>query len=65
MITLTCPKCAKPHPLSDDDAYNFYPRFFCLACGTKMEIPLKPEDLLRESRNPDRDRRAFSNGQKR
>ena len=65
MIQLTCPKCSRQHPITDDEAVFFYPRFFCLSCGQKMEIPLKPDEYMRQTRVPDRDRRITGgNGQK-
>ena len=62
MIHLTCPKCSRKHPITDDDAVFFYPRFFCLACGEKIQIPIKPEEYVKLSKLPDRDRSV--NGQK-
>jgi len=35
-MMLTCAKCGRKHPMSDDDLAAFYPRFFCLACGEKL-----------------------------
>ena len=35
-MMLTCAKCGRKHPMSDDDLAAFYPRFFCLSCGEKL-----------------------------
>jgi len=46
-MILTCAKCGRKQPLTDDDVVNFYPRFFCLSCGTKLPFDV-PETKLRE-----------------
>ena len=61
-FTLNCPKCGRRNILSDDDAVFFYPRFFCLSCGTRLAIPLTAEEYLRRLRDPDRDRRVPVDG---
>ncbi len=61
-LTLDCPKCGRRNVLSEDDAVFFYPRFQCLSCGTRLNIPLTPEDYLKKLRDPDRDRRIQSDG---
>jgi hypothetical protein len=35
-MMLTCAKCGRKHPMSDEDLAAFYPRFFCLSCGEKL-----------------------------
>ena len=59
---LTCPKCSRRNVLSEDDAVLFYPRFFCLSCGEKIAVPLKPEEYLTMVRDVDRDRTATVDG---
>jgi hypothetical protein len=61
-LTLDCPKCGRRNVLSDDDAVFFYPRFMCLSCGTRLSIPLTPEEYLKRMRDPDRDRRVQVDG---
>lgn len=55
-VTLTCPKCKRTVPLSEDDIAFFYPRFFCLGCGEKVPFPITPEDALKLAHKIDRDR---------
>ena len=57
-LKLTCPKCQKPWVLSEDDAASFYPQVWCLACGTRIPIPLKSDEHLKLVHNNDRDRRV-------
>ncbi len=52
-----CPKCRKTFPLTEEDAASFYPHVFCLACGTKIPLPLTPDQHLALVRKNDRDRR--------
>jgi hypothetical protein len=61
-LTLDCPKCGRRNVLSEDDAVFFYPRFQCLSCGTRLEIPLTPVEYLKKLRDPDRDRRIQVDG---
>jgi len=61
-MTLDCPKCSRRNILSEDDAVFFYPRFFCLSCGTRLAIPLSTEEYLKKLRDPDRDRRVEVDG---
>jgi hypothetical protein len=56
-MMLTCAKCGRKHPLSDDDVANFYPRFFCLSCGEKLAFDLKESELRDLRASNDRDRR--------
>jgi hypothetical protein len=56
-MMLTCAKCGRKHPLSDDDVANFYPRFFCLSCGEKLPFDLKESELQQLRASNDRDRR--------
>ncbi|HEY3227466.1 MAG TPA: hypothetical protein VGK61_10790 [Planctomycetota bacterium] len=60
--TLNCPKCGRRNVLSEDDAVLFYPRFFCLSCGTRLMVPLSTEEYLKKLRDPDRDRRIRLDG---
>jgi hypothetical protein len=57
-MILTCTKCGSRHPLSDDDAHLFYPRFFCLSCGEKLAVPLDEKRYEELGRQNDRDRRV-------
>ena len=61
-MMLTCAKCQRKQPLSDEDIAFFYPRFFCLACGTKLPFELPEAKLaeLRRSNDPDRKIRDLS-----
>jgi len=61
-LTLDCPKCGRRNVLSEDDSIFFYPRFMCLSCGGKLQIPLSTEEYLKKLRNPDRDRRIQVDG---
>ncbi len=61
-LTLDCPKCGRRNLLSEDDAVFFYPRFLCLSCGARLEIPLTPEQYLKKLRDPDLDRRIQVDG---
>ena len=56
-MMLTCAKCARKHPLSDEDVASFYPRFFCLSCGEKLPFDVKEAELARLRASNDRDRR--------
>ena len=47
---LTCAKCGRRHPLSDEDVAFFHPRFFCLSCGEKLPFEGVPETKLAELR---------------
>ena len=61
-MTLDCPKCGRRNVLSEEDSVFFFPRFQCLSCGTRLPIPMSPEEYLRKLRNPDLDRRVQSDG---
>lgn len=61
MLKLTCPKCKRDIPLSEDDVAFFYPRFFCLGCGEKIPFPITPDEALKLAHKIDRDR-SVSNG---
>jgi hypothetical protein len=61
-MTLDCPKCGRRNVLSEEDSVFFYPRFLCLSCGTRLPIPMSPEDYLKKVRNPDLDRRIQADG---
>ena len=56
-MKLACPKCQKAFPLTEDDAVLFYPRVFCLACGTAIPLPLSVDQHLALARKNDRDRK--------
>lgn len=56
-MMLTCAKCGRQHPLSDDDVVSFYPRFFCLSCGAKLPFDVKESELKELRASNDRDRR--------
>ena len=56
-MMLTCAKCSRKHPLSDEDIASFYPRFFCLSCGQKLPFDVKEAELARLRASNDRDRR--------
>lgn len=47
---LTCAKCGRKHPLSDEDVAFFHPRFFCLSCGEKLPFEGVPDGKLAELR---------------
>ena len=56
-MMLTCAKCGRKHPLSDDDVVAFYPRFFCLSCGEKLPFGIPESELAALRASNDRDRR--------
>jgi len=43
-MDLLCPKCGRSHPLSEEDAVAFYPRFRCLSCGEPLPVPLTEKE---------------------
>lgn len=49
-MMITCEKCGRKHPMTDDDIAYFYPRFFCLSCGQKLPFNV-PEAKLHELRH--------------
>ena len=55
-MMLTCEKCGRKHPLTEDDVAYFYPRFFCLSCGQKLKFDVGEAKLqeLRHSNDPSR-----------
>lgn len=55
-MMITCTNCGRQHPMTDDDIAYFYPRFFCLSCGKKVEFNLPEAKLyeLRHSNDPSR-----------
>ena len=55
-MMLTCEKCGRKHPLTEDDVAYFYPRFFCLSCGQKLKFDVPEAKLqeLRRSNDPSR-----------
>ena len=50
-MMLTCAKCGRQHPLSDEDLAFFHPRFFCLSCGEKLPFEGVAESKLAELRH--------------
>jgi hypothetical protein len=55
-MMITCEKCGRKHPMTDDDIAYFYPRFFCLSCGQKLPFNVTEAKLaeLRKSNDPSR-----------
>ncbi|HVE42252.1 MAG TPA: hypothetical protein VNM14_20375 [Planctomycetota bacterium] len=55
-MIITCQHCNRKHPLTDDDVAYFYPRFFCLSCGKKLEFKLPDAKILelKHSNDPSR-----------
>ena len=55
-MMITCEKCGRKHPMTDDDIAYFYPRFFCLSCGQKLpfNIPEAKLQELKHSNDPSR-----------
>ena len=56
-MILTCGTCGRKHPLTEDDAVYFHPRFFCLSCGGMMPISMDETTLVQLRAKTDRDRR--------
>jgi hypothetical protein len=54
-MDLTCLKCGRRHPMSEEDALSFYPRFRCLSCGETIPVPLTEKEYLdlRWKKEPD------------
>ena len=55
-MMLTCGKCGRKHPLTDEDVAFFYPRFFCLSCGEKLEFTVAEPKLAALRSSNDRAR---------
>lgn len=55
-MMLTCGTCGRKHPLTDEDVAFFYPRFFCLSCGEKLEFKIAEPALSTLRRSNDRSR---------
>jgi len=55
-MIISCTHCNRKHPLTDDDIAYFYPRFFCLSCGKKLEFTLPEAKILelKHSNDPSR-----------
>lgn len=53
---LTCAKCGRQHPMTDEDVASFHPRFFCLSCGEKLAFDLDATALASLKRANDRSR---------
>lgn len=56
-MKLTCEKCGRHHPLTDDDVAFFFPRFFCLSCGVRIPFPIDEQEIRKLLASNDRDRR--------
>jgi hypothetical protein len=56
-MMLTCEKCGRKHPLTEEDVAFFHPRFFCLSCGAKLPFGLDEAKVLELRRKNDPDRR--------
>ncbi|HZE99961.1 MAG TPA: hypothetical protein VE981_23340 [Planctomycetota bacterium] len=54
---ITCTKCGRKHPMTDDDIAYFYPRFFCLSCGQKLPFDIAPDKLEALRHSNDRGRK--------
>lgn len=54
---LTCSKCGRKQPLTEDDIAFFHPRFFCLACGEKLAFPTSEDALQALRGSNDRSRK--------
>ncbi len=59
-MMLTCEKCGRKHPLTDDDIVAFHPRFFCLSCGAKLPFAIDAVRLAQLQADNDRSRRLAS-----
>ena len=57
-MMLTCEKCGRKHPLTDDDVAFFHPRFFCLSCGAKLPFQIGEKELSALRASNDRNRRV-------
>ncbi len=55
-MMISCAKCNRKHPMTDEDIVSFYPRFFCLSCGQKLPFEVSEAKLaeLRHSSDPAR-----------
>jgi DNA-directed RNA polymerase subunit RPC12/RpoP len=55
-MILTCAKCGRRHPLTEEEVAFFYPRFFCLSCGERIAFPVDEERVreLKAQNDPDR-----------
>ncbi len=60
-MILTCAKCGRRHPLSEEDVVAFHPRFFCLSCGQRIAFEVE-EKLLSELRGKNDRERRLSDG---
>ena len=56
-LKLACPKCARPFPLTEEDAASLYPQVWCFSCGTKIPLPLDGAQYLALVNKIDRDRK--------
>lgn len=55
-MILSCGSCGRRHPLTEEDAVLFHPRFFCLSCGARIPFSLTETEIdqLRAKTDPDR-----------
>jgi hypothetical protein len=58
-MIITCSNCSRKHPFTDEDIAYFYPRFFCLSCGKKLEFKL-PDAKVQELKHSNDPSRKFS-----
>jgi hypothetical protein len=57
-MMLTCEKCGRKQPLTDEDVAFFHPRFFCLSCGAKLPFKIDEKELAALRASNDRNRRV-------
>lgn len=53
---MTCSKCGRKHPMTEEDIAFFHPRFFCLSCGEKLEFQIAEPALAALKKSNDRGR---------
>lgn len=55
-MMMTCAKCGRKHPMTDEDVAFFHPRFFCLSCGEKLDFAIAEPALASLRKSNDRSR---------
>jgi hypothetical protein len=55
-MMITCSKCGRKQPLTDEDVAAFHPYFFCLTCGEKLSLAGAEEKVQALRRSNDRSR---------
>jgi hypothetical protein len=55
-MMITCSKCGRKQPLTEEDLAAFHPYFFCLTCGEKMTLATPDAALRTIQRSNDRSR---------